>query len=87
MSCRSATDERNEPIVAGVDGPGSARQAAFWAADEARQRNVPLRLATAVHVPTFDYPGSDVPVANFTDQASADADRRLATVRSEIHEL
>lgn len=78
------TSDLGRPVVAGVDGSDSARQAAFWAADEARRRNVPLRLVGVVHLPAFDYPGSGVPVDDFAGRAGADAERRLATVRSDI---
>jgi nucleotide-binding universal stress UspA family protein len=38
---------RDEPVVVGVDGSDSAREAALWAAREARHRRAPLRLLHA----------------------------------------
>lgn len=51
------TGELGRPIVAGMDGSDSAREAALWAAEEAERRNVPLRLVTAVHLPVYAHPG------------------------------
>lgn len=43
-------------IVVGVDGSSTARQAAVWAAEEARARRLPLRLVHAYAVPDRGYP-------------------------------
>jgi nucleotide-binding universal stress UspA family protein len=45
------------PIVVGIDGSRAAIGAALWAADEAQNRGVPLRL---VHIVTFDEEDSDL---------------------------
>ncbi|WP_037312097.1 universal stress protein [Amycolatopsis orientalis] len=44
-------------IVAGIDGSGSARAAAMWAATEARRRGLPLRLVHVYTVPAASMPG------------------------------
>src|SRR5689334_6120117 len=41
-------DRRVRPVVAGVDGSGSALDAVRWAAREAARRRVPLRVVAAV---------------------------------------
>ncbi|MFD6070736.1 universal stress protein [Amycolatopsis lurida] len=48
-------------IVAGIDGSGSARAAAMWAADEALRRGLPLRLVHVYSVPAVNTPGVSMP--------------------------
>ncbi|MEU3764890.1 universal stress protein [Amycolatopsis keratiniphila] len=48
-------------IVAGIDGSGSARTAAMWAAGEADRRGLPLRLVHVYTVPAVNTPGVSVP--------------------------
>ncbi|KAA8964645.1 universal stress protein [Mycobacterium sp.] len=43
------------PVVVGVDGSRSARQAALWAIDEAIDRDVPLQLVYAVEAAGDDH--------------------------------
>lgn len=72
------------PIVVGVDGSDSARDAALWAADEAARRDVGLRLVTAVYLPALGYPVGAGLASDYTEELRADADRRLTTLRSAI---
>lgn len=73
-------------IVAGVDGSDSAREAAFWAAEEAVRRNVPLRLVTVVHLPAFAHPGEGYVAVDSADEPRAHAADRLAALRKDILE-
>lgn len=45
-------------VIAGVDGSGCSRQAAAWAADEARARGAGLLLIAAYWMHTVGYPGT-----------------------------
>lgn len=72
------------PIVVGVDGSDSARDAALWAAAEAARRHVALRLVIAVHLPAPGYPGGAGLTADFTEELRADAGHQLTTLRSAI---
>ena len=44
----------SKPIVVGINGSKPALGAAFWAADEAVNRNVPLRLVHVVDAHDHD---------------------------------
>lgn len=48
-------------IVAGIDGSGSARTAAVWAAGEARRRGLRLQLVHVYAVPAANTPGVSIP--------------------------
>ncbi|CDO11043.1 universal stress protein [Mycolicibacterium cosmeticum] len=52
------------PIVVGIDGSKFARRAAFWAAEEAVSRQVPLRL---IYVVEADDPDSDAVAVEAAD--------------------
>jgi nucleotide-binding universal stress UspA family protein len=60
-----------QPIVVGVDGSASALNAALWAADEAAQRRVPLRLGHAVDLSTVAYTGGFAPPLNYFDDVES----------------
>ena len=49
------------PIVVGVDGSPSSRDALRWAIAEARLRGCPLKAVTAWHVPWAGYEGVPLP--------------------------
>ncbi|MGJ6124027.1 universal stress protein [Mycolicibacterium sp. Y3] len=61
----------SKPIVVGIDGSKAALGAAFWAADEAVNRNVPLRLVHVVDA--HDHEDTVVAQAGRTLQAVSDA--------------
>jgi len=52
-------DERQLPVVVGVDGSKSARIAAAWAAEEAARRRAPLRIVHANLWPSVRPPPLD----------------------------
>lgn len=73
------------PIVVGIDGSKSALRAAFWAADEAADRNVPLRLVQVVEVD--DHVGNTTAHAVRTLQEASDAlnaSGRQVTIETDI---
>ena len=49
--------ERNQWIVAAVDGSAAAERGLQWAIDEARLRGASVRVVTAWHVPVGALPG------------------------------
>lgn len=80
------SSERGRPVVVGVDGSDSARQAAFWAAEEAARRNVPVRLVTVVQLPVFQHPGVARLTVADTDEVRAHAGDRLVALKKEVLE-
>jgi nucleotide-binding universal stress UspA family protein len=78
--------EVGRAIVTGFDGSESARHAAFWAADEARRRNVALRLVTAVHMPVAGYPAPVALVTDFTEELQENATTALAALKADVLE-
>ena len=78
------SEDIGRPVVVGIDGSESARQAAFWAADEAVRRGVSVRLVDAVDVNPSAYRGAAPRPLGFIDALKADARKALIGVRSEI---
>jgi nucleotide-binding universal stress UspA family protein len=73
------------PIVAGVDGSDSAREAAEWAAGEAERKRVPLRLVYVVHVSTAaGYVGSGGLSVDLLGDMQAEATHQLADAKAEL---
>ena len=72
------------PIVAGVDGSESAREAARWAADEAARKRAPLRLVSVVQVPIASGYLGDVGDFGLLDDLQALSRRMLDEARSEL---
>jgi len=50
---RATPVPRRRPLVVGVDGSPTSRQAVTWAAEEAARRSVPLELVAVVPVPSL----------------------------------
>lgn len=73
-----------QPIVVGVDGSDSARNAALWAADEAAARQVPLRLVHAVVTSPFAYTGGPAIPQSYFDAMGNDGRRQLIEVEKAI---
>jgi nucleotide-binding universal stress UspA family protein len=75
------------PIVAGVDGSESAREAARWAADEAVRRRVPLRLVSVLPVPVLSgYVGEAGFSVDLLEDMQAENLRMLEETRSALVE-
>jgi nucleotide-binding universal stress UspA family protein len=73
------------PVVAGVDGSASARNAALWAADMAARGHCPLRLLFASDSYGFGFgAGSAPPPQSYFDQLQAAGERLLADAETEI---
>lgn len=68
------TTSSSLPIVVGIDGSKFALRAAFWAADEAVSRDVPLRLIYVVEAGAHD-----------EDAATADAAAALRSVTEALN--
>lgn len=71
-------------VVVGIDGSPAARSAAVWAADEAADRNLPLKLVYAIH-PAGDPtdPPDPLAVASIALSGACDAVRAVAGVHVE----
>jgi len=71
------------PIVVGVDGSTSATHAALWAADQAAQRHLPLRL---VYADDFARAcaGGLAPPQSFFDELQAAGETLLADAAAEV---
>ena len=83
-----------ERVVVGFDGSQPAREAARYAAAEARTRGMELRLATAYELPTTEMGVSAAPlpwdeeiITTLTTQAENDAEEFAAQLRTEFPEL
>jgi nucleotide-binding universal stress UspA family protein len=76
-----------QPIVVGVDGSDSARNAALWAADEAAARHLPLRLVHAVVTSPMAYTGGPAIPQSYFDAIGNDGRRRLIEVEKAIRHL
>jgi nucleotide-binding universal stress UspA family protein len=74
-------------IVAGVDGSTSARHAALWAADEAAQRHLRLRLVYANNEFAFGSTGGLAPPQSFFDAIQTAGFQLLADAESAIREV
>jgi len=73
-----------QPIVVGVDGSTSALHAALWAADEAAQRHLPLRLVFASNSFTLGTSGSMAPPQSYFDAVQVSGERLLAAAELAI---
>jgi nucleotide-binding universal stress UspA family protein len=81
----STAQNVGRPIVVGVDGSDSAREAAEWAAGESVRKRVPLKLVYVVHVPTAaGYVGSGGLSVDLLDDLQAEALRQLTDARAEL---
>jgi nucleotide-binding universal stress UspA family protein len=78
-----SSDGARRPIVVGVDGSRSALDAALWAADEAAQRRLPVRL---VHAEDFARAcaGGVAPPQSFFDELQAAGEQVLADAAAAI---
>jgi nucleotide-binding universal stress UspA family protein len=74
-------------IVVGVDGSTSALHAALWAADEAAQRHLRLRLVYANNEFGFGSAGGLAPPQSFFDAMQTAGFQLLADVESAIREV
>ncbi|MDT7575453.1 MAG: hypothetical protein QOH17_1786 [Pseudonocardiales bacterium] len=74
-------------IVVGVDGSTSALHAALWAADEAAQRHLRLRLVYANNEFSFGATGGLAPPQSFFDAMQVAGFQLLADVESAIREV
>ena len=72
------------PIVVGIDGSDSARQAALWAADEAVRRGAAVRLVSAVHIQMSGYQGAVPMPLDFIDELKDEAHRQVAQAQLEV---
>jgi nucleotide-binding universal stress UspA family protein len=73
------------PIVAGVDGSDSAREAARWAVAEAARKRAPLRLVTVVQVPVASgYIGDAGLSTDLLENLRTEGLRILDEARSEL---
>jgi nucleotide-binding universal stress UspA family protein len=79
-------DERvtGQPVVVGVDGSESALRAVEWGAAEAARRGAPLRLVTALAVPSDHLVGHPGLGERFRDESEALARRALRTAASAV---
>ena len=75
------------PVVAGIDGSDTARQAAMWAAQQAVRGRVGLRLVHAVDVSGFLYSGPIVPPIGLYSALEHDGREQLNVVRTAVHEV
>ncbi len=76
-----------QPIVVGIDGSGSARQAALWAADVAAHRRVPLRLVhAAVGAAALTYGGGSHPPQVFFDALKTEGRRQLTEAQLAVRQ-
>jgi nucleotide-binding universal stress UspA family protein len=72
-------------IVVGVDGTPAARAALTHALEEARLRNLPLRIVAAWEVPAIEYAGAAFAATpDLTSEAEHAADAALAEAVSQI---
>lgn len=74
------------PIVVGIDGSDSARQAAIWAGAEAARRHAPVKLVSTVSTVAFTSAGGFVPPPAFFDSLEAAARARLAAAEAGVGE-
>jgi len=74
-------------IVVGVDGSTSARNAALWAADEAAQRHLSLRLVYAGNEYAFDCTGGLAPPQGVLDQMQAAGFQLLADAETAVRRI
>jgi nucleotide-binding universal stress UspA family protein len=74
-------------IVVGVDGSTSALHAALWAADEAAQRRLRMRLVYANNEFSFGATGGLAPPQSFFDAMQAAGFQLLADVESAVREV
>jgi nucleotide-binding universal stress UspA family protein len=74
-------------IVVGVDGSTSALHAALWAADEAAQRHLRLRLVYANNEFSFGATGGLAPPQSFFDAMQTAGFQLLADAESAIREV
>ena len=72
-------------IIVGVDGSPAGRAALARALEEARLRNLPLRIVSAWEVPAIEYAGAAFAVTpDLTSAAEATAKATLAEALSQI---
>ncbi len=72
-------------IVVGIDGSPAADAALAFALDEAKRRDLPLRIVCAWEVPPIEYAGAAVaPVADFGLEAEHHADEVLARAAKQV---
>ncbi|GAA4547129.1 universal stress protein [Pseudonocardia xishanensis] len=69
-------------IVVGVDGSPSSGRAAVWAADEAAQRRLPLRVVHALETTVLTYGAWVAPPQSFFDELRAEGERIVVEARA-----
>ena len=75
-------------IVVGVDGSEPARRALAFAAEEAKLRDLPLRIVCAWEIPPVDYVGAALlPTPDAADAAERHARDVLADALAELGNL
>lgn len=75
------------PVIAGVDGSASSMAAAEAAAEEARLRELPLRLVHAYHWPTAPVGGARLVYEPDVDAMRGMAERFMADAASRVRAL
>lgn len=74
------------PVVVGVSGSKSSREAVRWAADDAARRRAPLQIVHALFTPLDYGPGLSYGPADF-GRLESEGMRLLETARQLAHEL
>ncbi len=74
----------DRPVVAGVDGSGSALHAAHWAADEALRLGARLRLVHAIDVSALAWTDKFGPSMEFFESLESDGRRQLDDAQASI---